>query len=172
MIDSTNPRIMADNIKMLAASNTGGTAVEANPEGTATADLEKLGVNGTIYAIPVLNLSTTETKIGKYENEDLYACIIDCGNIEAGPGGKIITHGITGISAIIFYYGIGYNSADSAFNLLPRVDNDITFQRAMRVSATNIVVGGAANAQALTNVKAIIFYTKTASEAKKTKSKK
>lgn len=186
MVDSTNPRVMADNIKMLAAN--GGATVEANPEGEAAADLEKLGVDGTIYGIPSieanpegaatedleklrfggmvygipgLNFSTTPVKIGKYMNGDLYAVIIDCGNVDAGAGGKTITHNISDISEIVFYYGIGYNSVESAFNLLPRVDNDVTYQRGMRVSATNIVIGGATNAPALANVKAIILYTKT-----------
>lgn len=51
MVDSTNPRVMADNIKELAARES-GTVVEANPTGATTADLEKLGVDGTIYGIP------------------------------------------------------------------------------------------------------------------------
>ena len=51
MTDSTNPRVMADNIKELAASTGGIVSVEANPTGTATADLEKLDVDGTIYGI-------------------------------------------------------------------------------------------------------------------------
>ena len=35
---------------------TGGTDVEANPSGTATVDLEKLQVNGVVYAIPTPNV--------------------------------------------------------------------------------------------------------------------
>lgn len=69
MIDSTNPRIMANNIRELAAtSGGGGTNVVANPEGAATSDLEKLGVNGTIYGIPSYippEYSTTEFDTGK-----------------------------------------------------------------------------------------------------------
>lgn len=55
MVDSTNPRVMADNIKMLAAN--GGATVEANPEGEATADLEKLEVDGTVYGIPSIEVN-------------------------------------------------------------------------------------------------------------------
>ena len=51
MVDSTNPRVMADNIKTLAAAG-GGTTVVANPEGEATDTLEKLGVGEGIYSIP------------------------------------------------------------------------------------------------------------------------
>lgn len=82
MVDSTNPRVMADNIKSLNekikaadvnANPTGeatgtltklevdgviygiasGTTVTANPEGSATVDLEKLEINNTVYGIPV-----------------------------------------------------------------------------------------------------------------------
>ena len=53
MIDSTNPRIMANNIRELAAnSGGGGTTVVANPEGEATAALAKLQVGEGIYSIP------------------------------------------------------------------------------------------------------------------------
>ena len=56
MVDSTNPRIMADNIKMLAASS-GGSSVVANPEGEATEDLAKLEVDGTVYGIPEIEVN-------------------------------------------------------------------------------------------------------------------
>lgn len=52
MVDSTNPRIIADNIKKLAASTGEIPIVEANPTGETTTDLEKLGVDGTVYGIP------------------------------------------------------------------------------------------------------------------------
>lgn len=51
MVDSTNPRVLADNIRELAAREV-GPAIEANPEGAATEDLEKLGIDGTVYGIP------------------------------------------------------------------------------------------------------------------------
>ena len=66
MIDSTNPRIMADNIKELAAAGTGSQVV-ANPEGAATANLQKLGIDETVYGIPVYtpaNYSTDEVDLG------------------------------------------------------------------------------------------------------------
>ena len=56
MVDSTNPRIMADNIKMLAAGS-GGSSVVANPEGEATEDLAKLEVDGTVYGIPEIEVN-------------------------------------------------------------------------------------------------------------------
>lgn len=66
MVDSTNPRIMADNIKMLAAGGgSGGTTVVANPEGAATGELEKIGIGEGIYSIPKSpDLSTNEFDTG------------------------------------------------------------------------------------------------------------
>lgn len=75
MIDSTNPRIMANNIRELAQAS-GGTTVEANPDGASTAELVKLGVDETIYSIPkVTGYSTTETDTGKkwYDNSSIYS---------------------------------------------------------------------------------------------------
>ena len=51
MVDSTNPRIMADNIKELDKKIIAAD-VNANPTGEATGTLTKLEVDGTIYAIP------------------------------------------------------------------------------------------------------------------------
>lgn len=51
MTDSTNPRVMADNIKILD-KKIKAADVNANPEGEATGTLTKLGVDGSIYSIP------------------------------------------------------------------------------------------------------------------------
>lgn len=61
MIDSTNPRVMADNIRQLAAAGSGGSTVVPNPEGAATANLEKLGIDGSIYSIPTYTPPTYST---------------------------------------------------------------------------------------------------------------
>ena len=69
MIDSTNPRIMADNIRKLSeASGSGGSTVVPNPEGEATGNLSSLGIDGSKYTIPVYSppeYSTTEYDTGK-----------------------------------------------------------------------------------------------------------
>ena len=102
MVDSTNPRVLADNIKMLAARGSGST-VEANPEGAATANLEKLGVEGTVYGIPTYtppNFSTSETDTGiKWiDNSPIYRIVktFDASDIvsESG-GGKVAIGSIT-----------------------------------------------------------------------------
>lgn len=93
MVDSTNPRIMADNIKMLAAGGSGST-VEANPTGAATADLEKLGVDGTIYGIPTYTppgFSTSEVDTGRkwIDNSPIYQIVklFSSSDIVAETGG-------------------------------------------------------------------------------------
>ena len=62
MIDSTNPRVMADNIQQLANRPSGGTTVVANPEGTATSVLTKLEVGESIYSIPQPDTPLFKTK--------------------------------------------------------------------------------------------------------------
>lgn len=52
MVDSWNPAVLNDGLRSGAAGGGGGTTVEANPEGEATATLSKLGVDDTIYGIP------------------------------------------------------------------------------------------------------------------------
>ena len=58
MIDSTNPRIMADNIRQLAAAGSGGSTVVPNPEGEATANLTKIGIDTSILSIPEVKILT------------------------------------------------------------------------------------------------------------------
>lgn len=66
MIDSTNPRIMADNIRKLSTMS-GGTIVTANPEGASTGNLEKIGIGDAIYKINSEDeYSTTEKIVGKW----------------------------------------------------------------------------------------------------------
>ena len=72
MIDSTNPRQMADNIKELEAQILGLASqvaainpVTANPEGDATVQLTKVQIGEVIYgfeAITPAETTPTETK--------------------------------------------------------------------------------------------------------------
>lgn len=66
MIDSTNPRQMADNIRelekqlnTLAASI---TPVVANPTGDATVQLTKLQIGDTVYGFEEITPAETSTK--------------------------------------------------------------------------------------------------------------
>ena len=77
MIDSTNPRIMADNIRALS-NNSGGSTVIPNPEGEASGSLTSLGIDGTKYLIPTLEYSLTEKVVGKWiDGKTLYQKVID-----------------------------------------------------------------------------------------------
>ena len=76
MIDSTNPRIMADNIKELAAGG-GGTSVTPNPEGEATGVLSSIGIDGNKY-LTIQDYSTTEQSTGEkwIDNKDIFIIVI------------------------------------------------------------------------------------------------
>ena len=63
MTDSWNAAVLNDAIRSGGAG--GGSQVVANPEGAATNELEKLGVDGTVYAIPKgVDYSTNEVDTG------------------------------------------------------------------------------------------------------------
>ena len=67
MIDSTNPRILADNIRQLVAAGSGGSTVVPNPEGEVTGVLSSLGIDGSKFSIPQytsLGYSTEEVDLG------------------------------------------------------------------------------------------------------------
>lgn len=85
MIDSTNPRILANNIRRLFAKIIGleaeieaitpGSVVVANPEGESTEELSSLGIDGDKYLISNqgYNISSTEATTGcKFKGSDIY----------------------------------------------------------------------------------------------------
>lgn len=96
MIDSTNPRIMADNIRQLSQAS-GGTSVEANPAGAATTQLEKIQVGDTVYGVySPPEYSTTEYDTGKkyVDGRSIYGKDIEVAqNFTAGT--VEITTGVT-----------------------------------------------------------------------------
>ena len=96
MIDSTNPRIMADNIRQLAAAGSGGSIVVPNPEGAATANLTKLGIDDSILSIPEVKILTgtveTTSSAGGSSSVEFASALPDanylvCTNMESGGGG-------------------------------------------------------------------------------------
>ena len=91
MIDSTNPRILANNIRKLLAKIIGlqaeieaitpGSEVVANPEGEAAGNLSSLGIDGDKYNIPTyspVDYSTTEYNTGKKwtDGRDVFGIVI------------------------------------------------------------------------------------------------
>ena len=65
MVDSTNPRIMADNIRKLEVKIKANDVV-ANPTGDTTADLTKIEIDGIKYAI----VGETTAEDVSYDNTD------------------------------------------------------------------------------------------------------
>ena len=115
----------------------------------------------TPQGVPAVHYSTDEQIIGTWINgETLYEKTIDCGSISASTA-KTVAHNISNFGRLVSYDIVAYNSSESRWNGIPRVDNDIKYQRGFGIDGTNIVIGQSQNAQALTNCYATIRYTKS-----------
>ncbi len=175
MIDSTNPRIMADNIRKLSeASGSGGSTVVPNPEGEATGDLSSLGIDGSKYTIPVyspVDYSTSEvdTGIKWVDGSSIYRKTISFGEVAAASS-KEVEHGIDNLGDVIRIYGSAYSA--TRFIPLPYVDNVDTYQRYVEINASKVVVGQGANSPALTKAYVTLEYTKIAANSSKSTKKK
>ena len=105
--------------------------------------------------------STSERMVGCWiSGKPLYQRTVNFGSLNAGQG-KSVAHGIANIETIVNYDGIGYNTVENRWNSLPRVDDDVSYQRGIAVGLTNIVIWGAGNTQAMSDVYVTIWYTKT-----------
>ena len=140
--------------------------VASQESGTLIGTLTINNVSSLLYAptpqTPVHTYSTTEQVVGKWvDDSDVYEKVINVGSVSAGSGGSTVSHGISNLNAVIEMYGVGYNSSENGFNLIPKVDNEASYQRSLTITSTDVKVGGSANAQALTNVYVIIRYTKS-----------
>lgn len=126
MIDSTNPRIMADNIRHLAAAGSGGSTVVPNPEGESAGDLSSLGIDGTKYGIPVYSptaYSTDEADTGVtwIDGNKIYRKVISVGTLPNNTTKSIAT-GISNLGIMLRIYGIANTEAGGACPL-PYVDD-------------------------------------------------
>lgn len=116
---------------------------------------------GTSGIFTPIIYSDTERVVGVWrDNKPLYQKTVYVGSISAGSGVSL-AHGIANIDTIANYEGIGFNTVESRWNTLPRVDDDVTYQRGLAVGSSNIVIWGAGNTQAMNNVSVTIWYTKT-----------
>ena len=107
-----------------------------------------------------IEYSTTEKVIGKWiDGSDLYEKTIDIGAIEATLS-KDVAHGVS-IDTLVSAQGIAYFTS-SLWVCIPYVDNDASYQRYLYVTDTNVRVGGAANAAAVSKCYVTIRYTKPA----------
>lgn len=116
---------------------------------------------GTSGIFTPIIYSDTERVVGVWrDNKPLYQKSVYVGSLSAGSGVSL-AHNIANIDTIANYEGIGFNTVESRWNTLPRVDDDVTYQRGLAVGTTNIVIWGASNVQAMTGVTVTIWYTKT-----------
>ena len=130
MIDSTNPRIMATNIRELAAASGGRTNVVANPEGTATVNLVKLKVGKTIYGIPgsgAVNYSTNEFDTGEkwIDGSIIYGKVYTPASaiqLSTQGMGTDITSAITNVSDISLIIGASAHQEETSLYLPIAVD--------------------------------------------------
>lgn len=107
--------------------------------------------------------STDEQIIGQWiDGSPVYRKVVDCGTVDAGQI-KNVNHNISNLSRPIFIECMGYNTEESRWNIIPRVDNAINYQRGLGISSTQIVIGNSTNAQQLTDVIAVLTYTKATS---------
>ena len=135
--DSTNPRVMADNIKELDARS------------LTTAD--------EVSALQIYDTDETDTGKKWIDGSAIYRKVIDIGDIEAATA-STTAHEISNLGIVIDYKLIAIT--DSAF-MYPIIASSASYVRQVVINDTNVVIKSATNAPALTDVYAIIEYTKT-----------
>ena len=129
--------------------------------GTKIATITVDDVPTDIYAPSASqDYSTTEHIVGKWIDgtTNVYEKTFTSESVSAGQA-LFIPHNITGLDTVISLFG-GCKTTDR-FYPLPFVENDVTYQRYLAVSSTDIIVGNASNAMALTKIVVTIRYTKT-----------
>ena len=129
--------------------------------GTKIATITVDNVPTDIYAPSASqDYSTTEHIVGKWIDgtTNVYEKTFTAESVSAGQA-LFIPHNITGLDTVISLFG-GCKTTDR-FYPLPFVENDVTYQRYLAVSSTDIIVGNASNAMALTKIVVTIRYTKT-----------
>ena len=171
--------LIADKDKVLKGDGTWGTAgaeVEANPSGTATATLQKVDIDGTIYEIQggggggsnlildAIRYTTTEKQVGIWiDGKPLYQKTISCGALPNNTT-KTIAHGVSNIDFIA--NGWGYADNGTQLFPIPFVNNDnIGSQVVLYITRTDITLKTTVNRSTFTKTYVTIQYTKTTDAA-------
>lgn len=127
---------------------------------TKTTDVAGSG-NWNTDGVPTVHYSTSEQVIGTWiDGKPIYQKSVEIGTVNGGSG-KNVAHGISDFKRLVGHECTGYNTADSAWCILSKVDNDASSQREFKVNATYVTIGNSANSQTFTDVVATIRYTKT-----------
>ena len=135
---------------------------QVQTSGTKIATISVDNVDTDIYAPSASghNYSTSEQVVGKWIDgtTDVYEKTYTAESVVASQA-LFIPHGITGLDTVISLFG-GCKTTDR-FYPLPFVENDVSYQRYLAISSTDIIVGNASNAMAITKIVVTIRYTKT-----------
>lgn len=86
--------------------------------------------------------------------------VISIGSVSAGGSSGAIPHGITGITAMTHYYGMGVSGSN--YYALPYAEAAGTGNIEVQVTNTSVTVIGGATAPALTDVYVVLEYIKGA----------
>ena len=127
--------------------------------------------NGTLYFITDANeienqfqpviYSEEEREIGVWtDGKPLHQKTINVGSIAAATA-STTNHNISNLENVISIISTGFNTVEQKWNIIPRVDDAVAYQRGISVSDTQIIIQGPSQSQALTNVTVTLEYTKT-----------
>ena len=108
--------------------------------------------------------STDEKLIGRWiDGKPLYQKTVDCG-LMPSSGNKTISHGITGISKIVYVNGIMIDNSGGGY-VLPYVSVNASYNVFINTNVNDITIGVANNAWGSNNAYVTIQYTKTTDSA-------
>lgn len=154
----------ADIADKIEGGGGGGSTVEVTQvleSGTKIATITVDDTPTDLYAPAASsqNYSTTERVVGKWIDgtTDVYEKTYTAESVSTAQA-LYIPHGITGLDTVISLFG-GCKTTDR-FYPLPFVENDISYQRYLAATATDIIVGNASNAMAITKIVIVIRYLK------------
>lgn len=138
MIDSTNPRVMADNIRHLSGES-GSQASDITAQGDAIKALQEYG---------------DETIIGTYNDTVVYRKVLAVGEVPSGDALQI-EHGVINLGDVLAIYGVLDKKGATAGRTLPFTNLIyITFD------STKIYVTGASGYTSAQSGRLIFIYTK------------
>lgn len=147
MTDSTNPRVMADNIRELSALS-----------GSQAADISTL--QGTVEtqgdAIEAIQEYGAETIIGTYNGATVYRKILAIGEVPSGDALQI-EHGVSNLGDVIAIYGVLDKKGATAGRTLP-----FTNLVYITYDLTKIYVTGASGYTSAQSGRLVFIYTKSA----------
>lgn len=182
IVDSTNPRIMADNIRELAKNGGGGGSVL--PEVTSADNGKILGVvegswNKMDVPSGIVDYSTTEQDTGqKWTNgKSIYQKTFTLSSGSLATKSLLLPTSDLAVDEIIEVYGSLFNNTESRNYALPyfraTLNESILISADTRSGLLHIeLASGITSYTDLQNISVTVFYTKPTTETKKRKTTK